>query len=219
MAKDDQDGEIQFVFLNLKGSQTTLQEALRQAGNLMNRATGPSSPPRTYIAVPVPPQALGDGNQNGGGATQQVYEVVDAEPDTPGADGSSNSNAAGAAKPQRARKAPKTPNIINDIGFGDAEVTFTDYVKQKDASNDFKRYLVIAAWLRKYKNVEAIGPAHIYTAFQFMKWPAPDDMGQPFRDMKRKHSYFENGGRNLWKITIIGLNEVDRMEAKGDEEA
>lgn len=220
MPKDSKDGKFQFVFLNLEGDQETIQEAVRQAGVILNRGMGTPQQARTLIAVPVAAQKAIEGeNQNGKNVEQQVYEVVDVDNEPVGGEESANDNGTAGAKPKRERKAPKTPKIINDIGFGDAEVTFSDYVKQKDASNDFKRYLVIAAWLRKYKETEAIGPAHIYTAFQYMKWPAPDDMGQPFRDMKRKHSYFENAGKNLWKITIIGLNEVDRMEAKGDEEA
>jgi hypothetical protein len=43
-----------------------------------------------------------------------------------------------------------------------------------------------------------------------MKWQAPDNLSQPFNDMKRLRSYFERtqGG---WAISIVGMNELDRQ--------
>lgn len=217
MAKDSKDGKFQFVFLNLEGDQETLQEALRQAGVLLNRGMNTPQQTRTLIAVPVPAQkAIGDGQQNGA-ATEQVYEVVEEE--TPATNGDTPAPASTAAKPPRKRKAPRAPSLLKDFDPNAAEVSLENFVKQKDISTNFNKYLVIAAWFKKYKEVEEIGTSHIYTCYQLLKWTAPDEMGQPFRDMKKHHSYFENGSKNgLWQITIIGLNEVDKMTPKGSTE-
>lgn len=78
---------------------------------------------------------------------------------------------------------------------------------------------MIAAWFHKYKDTEQISQSHIYTCYQLMKWKAPNNMGQIFRDMKHRNSYFEKGSENnVWKITIIGLNAVDQMNSNAVKE-
>jgi hypothetical protein len=44
-----------------------------------------------------------------------------------------------------------------------------------------------------------------------MGWKTQKDVGQPFRYM-RKRSYFEAAGRNQWKITHIGLDQLNATE-------
>jgi len=223
MAKDNK-GKFQFVFLNLEGDEETIQEAVRQAGVILNRGMSPSQPPRTLIAVPVPqPKALENGSQNGANAQGElVYEIVDEESTSTNGDASGSSAASAAAKPKRERKAPRTPALLKGFDPNAAEVSLENFASQKDTSNastQFNKYLVIAAWFKKYKEVDEISNSHIYTCFQLLKWTAPDNMSQPFWDMKGKHSYFEKGSKNgAWAITIIGLNEVDKMAAKSNTE-
>lgn len=216
MAKDKKTGKFQFVFVNLEGDDETIQEALRQVGGVLNRGMNPTT--RTLIAVPTQ-KVLADGNS--GGSLQQVYEVVDEE--TPAIDTEATaftSSTLTAPKPKKAKKAPPIPPLLKDFDPNSAEVSFVDFVNQKDISTDFNKYLVIAAWFKKYKDQDQITTSHIYTCYQLMKWKAPNDMGRPFRNMKQSRSYFEKGsGDNVWKITIIGLNEVDnKMKLKNNRE-
>jgi hypothetical protein len=222
MAKEDKDGTFQFVFLNLKGDQATIQEAVRQAGQILSGMNPSQTPTKTYIAVPVSPQQLGDGNGNANGAGQQIFEVVPEEVSTDGAENASASTTPVGANQQRPRRAPRPPAYMKDIDPNDAEVTLADFAKQKGVSNEstqYNQYLVIGAWFQKYKSIAEIKIGHIFTCYQLLKWVGPDNLGQPFRDMKKNHHYFENGSKKgLWEITIAGLNEVDRMGIKNSTE-
>lgn len=221
MAKEKKDGKFQFVFLNLEADEETIQEAVRQAGMIINRGMGnPQTPTKTLIAVPVRKE-LGDGQQNGAAAEQEVYEVIDAEADALDTNGTANPAAAAGDKPKRERRVPRTPPLLKDFDPKDADVSLEDFAKQKDTSTQINKYLVIAAWFHKYKDVKEIGPSHIRTCYQLLGWVPPDDMGGQFRTLKKpQYSFFGNGSKNgLWEITIIGLNEVEKMKPKSESSA
>lgn len=214
MSKQDKEGKIQFVFVNVEGDQATLQEALRQVGGVLNRGMNPQQP-RTLITIPVP-KNLSEGSQNGsenGDSAEQVYEVKFDDAQDTSVENNGNTSSVKNDKTKRERKAPPTPALLKDFDHNDAEITLENFAKQKNTSTQVNKYLIVAAWFKRYKEVDEISPSHIYTCFQLMKWQTPNDMGQPFRDMKKNSSYFENGSKNnIWKITIIGLNEVDKMK-------
>jgi hypothetical protein len=229
MAKDEKEGTFQFVFLNLKGDQATIQEAVRQAGQILSGMNPAQAPPtKTYIAVPVPSQQLGDGS-NGANATggtnaagQQVFEVVPEEMPTNDAE-----NGAGPATPaptkQKQRRAARPPAYMKDLDPNDAEVSLEEFARQKGVtktSTQFNQYLLIGTWFHKYKNVTEIGPSHIYTSYQLLNWTPPDNIRQPFSDMKKLHHYFEPSPKKngMWEITIKGINEVGKWEAKSGAE-
>lgn len=223
MAKDSKDGKFQFVFLNLEGDQETIQEAIRQAGVIMNRSTSAPQQARTRIAVPVQqPKALGNGQQNGDTPAQQIFEVMEEETPPTDAEDVSDVGASAAAKSTRQRRASRAPEYMKDLDPNDAEVSLEAFANQKGVSDDstqFNQYLLVGAWFHKYKDVKEIGPSHVYTCYQHLKWTAPDNIRQPFSDMKKLHHYFEPSPKKngLWEITIKGLNEVGKWEAKSAE--
>jgi hypothetical protein len=210
MAKDDQaDIEMTVIHFKTSSSNKTLEENVRAIANTLTRAL---APPTRVVTVQAPAQIAG---HNGNGAAA-VTGVVDEPADYIDVD--ADEKPAKQARQRGARKPPPTPNILNDLGLDDAEVTFKDFVQQKDISSQNKKYLVVAAWLRKYKGVNEITPDHIFTCFQYMNWKYPNDMGKPFRNMKDTKSYFDNGEQpNHWAITIVGLNRVDQMKPKSEE--
>lgn len=221
MAKDSKEGKFQFVFLNLEGDQETIQEAIRQAGVIMNRGMNNPQQPRTLIAVPVQqPKALANGN--GETPDQQFFEVMEEETPVVDAEVVSGVNSPAAAKPTRQRRAARAPEYMKDLDPNDAEVSLEAFANQKGVSKDstqFNQYLLIGAWFSKYKEVKEIGPSHVYTCYQLLNWTAPDNIRQPFSDMKKLHHYFEPSPKKngLWEITIKGLNEVGKWEAKSRE--
>ena len=207
MGKDSKDGKFQFVFVNIEGDQDTLKEALRQVGTVLHHGLKPATPARTLIAVPVS-KAIGNGSTAVNNDQSDVYEVL---PEEPTADEIPVSPAAAtAAKPKREKKAAKVPEVLS-FDPNDADVSMGDFFSQHDTSSQFNKYLVIAAWFKRHKNVDEITVSHVYTCYQLMKWQAPDNMSQPFQDMKRLRSYFDKGGQGGWCINIVGMNEVDRI--------
>jgi hypothetical protein len=224
MAKEGKDGKFQFVFLNLEGDQETIQEAIRQAGVIMNRGMSNPQQARTLIAVPVQQQkALENGHENGDAPVQQVFEVMDEDTQVIDTEATSGTSAQAAAKPPRQpRRAPRPPAYMKDLDPNDADVSLEDFVTQKGVSNDstqVNQYLVVGAWFHKYKDVKEISISHIFTCFQLLKWIAPDNIRQPFSDMRKRQHYFENGSKpGYWEITIKGINEVEKMKANNSEE-
>ena len=215
MANEKKKGKIQFVFLNLEADEETLQEALRQAGVLMSRGTG--APQRTLIAVPVKRELTDGGEDNN--QQQEVYEVIEDEPQAVNTETNGASSTAKTSKPKKDKKPPKTPALLKDFDPNDAETSFEDFVAEKDTSNQFNKYLVIAAWFKQFRQVDEIGTSHIYTCYRLMKWDWPINMAQPFQDMRRLHEYFENGSKSgLYAITIVGLKEVNKMKGKPNSE-
>jgi hypothetical protein len=211
MAKDDQaDIEMTVIHFKTKSSNKTLEENVRAIANTLTKAL---APPTRVITVPPPPQLAG-ANGNGAIPAGELIDDVDDYIDA----NSTDSKPAKQPRARAARKVPPTPNILNDLGLDEGEVTFKDFVKQKDISNQNKKYLVVAAWFKKYKGIDEITPDHIFTCFQYMEWKYPIDMGKPFRNMKDTKSYFDNGEKpNHWAITIVGLNKVDQMKSVSGE--
>ena len=114
---------------------------------------------------------------------------------------------------QRARRTPPTPKVLDDCGFGDGDPTWAKFAADKKPSTDVSRVAVVAAWFKRVKEVNTIDINHAYTAFKFVDWPTPDDIGQCFRNAKRQSNWFGTDGEGNWTINIIGLNAVDKLKA------
>ena len=74
------------------------------------------------------------------------------------------------------------------------------------------RVAVAAVWFKRYKSLDAIGIDHAYTAFKFVDWPTPDDIGQAFRNAKRGKNWFGDRRRGNWTINIVGINAIDKLK-------
>jgi hypothetical protein len=213
MPKVGKDGKFQFVFVNIEGDQETLQEALRQVGTVLNHGLKPA-PTRTLIAVPAP-KTIGNGVHSENNTDSDIYEVLPEEPTDKEPLTAGDTNSKAAAKPKREKKAGRVPELLKEFDPNAAEVSMNDFFNHHDTNSQFNKYLVIAAWFKRYKNVDEITPSHIYTCYQLMKWQAPDNLSQPFNDMKRLRSYFERT-QSGWAITIVGMNELDRQRKEAN---
>lgn len=115
------------------------------------------------------------------------------------------------AKKAANRQVPQPKALDLDLKSGDMSLkTFLDKV---NPSSTQQKYLAIAFWFKKYRNIEEIGSDHAYTCLRHMTWPVPSDPGQPFRNMKTtKYGWF-NAGKTTgtFIITHLGENVVDKM--------
>lgn len=112
----------------------------------------------------------------------------------------------------RRRYAPRTPNILSDVDLASGQMPLKTFAEQKSPSETLDRYAVIAAWFKAHRNLDEVTADHMYTCFKFLGWPSPDDVGQPLRDLKSKKRWFDKGtGKGGYKINIIGMNAVDKM--------
>lgn len=103
------------------------------------------------------------------------------------------------------------PKFLSELNLDSGDMPFKTFAEQHAPKSDNRKYVVIAAWLKKYRDADTISTDHIYTCNQKLGWRSQKDVGQPFRSMKQK-SYFEPAGRNQWKITHIGLDLLKTTE-------
>jgi hypothetical protein len=104
------------------------------------------------------------------------------------------------------------PKFLSELDLDSGSLSFKDFAEQQGPKSDNRKYLVIAAWLKKNLNIDVISPDHVYTCNQKMSWRTQKDVGQPFRYMSKKKSYFEAAGRNQWRLTHVGLDQLNAAE-------
>jgi hypothetical protein len=210
MAKEPKNAKMLVGYI--EGDQETVREALQQFGVAVGHVLNPQNK-KTVIAIPL------NGNTHSPAAAQgelQFYKVPEEETDDSDEELDVSDDSTKSKK--GTKRVPKTPEVLKDFDPNEGEVSLTEFASQKDVSGIFKKYLVVATFFKRYRDTIEISTSHIYTCFGCMGWDAPNDMSSIFRQMKKLHDYFRNGSQpGQWEITIIGLNEVDKMTAKAAE--
>jgi len=168
-------------------------------------------PARTLTTRRTTPAALPPGNGDGhldlDPEREATLEEETAEEQT------AEEQAAGPARPRAPRKYT-VPTFLSELDLDSGDMPFKTFAEQQAPKSDNRKYIVIAAWFKKYRDIDAITSDHIYTGNQKMGWKTQKDVGQPFRYMYKKKSYFEAAGRNQWRITHIGLDLLNTPEAE-----
>lgn len=207
MAKESSSGKIQFVFVNVEGDQETLQEALKQVGNALNK--GMAQQPKYIVQAPIPTKQISVNNQ----PEQPFFDVMTIEEEE-----EQEQDNTPTPKTRKPRKPPKAPPLLKEDELSSASIPFTEFATTLDVSSQYNKYLAIAYWFDKYLEVKEIGISHIYTCYQLMKWSSPTNLLLTFQNGKRHNSYFDNGAKTgYWVLTLPGKNEVDKLFKKVEE--
>jgi hypothetical protein len=218
MAKNDRPfedkGKVKFRFVEfeLEGLNSTIEESIKSIVHSMNRGSLP--PARTISPSPktANPTILPPGKDNGDAevVTQPEYvqDIESAEEETAEEVPTSRP---GASK-TTLRRYP-IPEFLSALDLDTGNPSFKAFAEEQGPKSDNRKYLVVAAWLKKNRSLDVITTDHIYTCNQKMGWKTQKDVGQPFRYMKKK-SYFETAGRNQWRITHIGLDQLESPESE-----
>jgi hypothetical protein len=118
------------------------------------------------------------------------------------------------SRPKGPRKPAATPKVL-DLDLT-SEPSLASFATKANPSSDRKRYLVVAAWFKEHRATDAIGAAHVYTAYRALKWPITiNDFAQPLRMLKHSQ-LFEQTGKGLYAINHLGLAEVDKLAKEGE---
>lgn len=204
----DDKGKVKFRFIEfeLEGLNSTIEESIKNIVHSMNRG-GPTAQRQL-------PSRAGSTSQsvmphNGASEGADVPLELDSQLDLELEESSQESKTAGGSSSKLRRYTQ--PTFLNDLDLDSGATPFKTYAEKQNPKSDNRRYLVIAGWLKKQRNLDVISPDHVYTCNQKMGWRTQKDVGQPFRYMKRK-SYFDAPGRNQWKLTHIGLDQLDKPE-------
>ena len=194
--QENEEFRIRFIEVTVKGSAATLQHAIRSVADAVGQ--------RPSIAPPTQTQALPSGSTNG----QQALDFDHVE------EGEIEETSAPATpvktQPKRNRSYA-TPQILHDLELKSGKVPFEDFCRKKNPNTDNKRYLVIAAWFKEHRNVNAVTTAHIYTCWRAMGWTNyPADFGKPFRSCKAQ-GWFKSTSDGSFEINHLGLDVVNKM--------
>ena len=113
------------------------------------------------------------------------------------------------ARDPRVRK-PRPPKVL-DLDLT-SEVSFESYANEHLPESEPDRNLVVAAWFKEHRGVDAITLDHVYTCYRAMKWPSGiDDFSWPLRSLKREQ-LMSSPGRGQYAINHLGLARVQKME-------
>jgi hypothetical protein len=162
---------------------------------IQNALRGPSQPAVRRLAAVTP--------QVNGGEPAEVEEV-DAEIIE------ETEDAASAPRQRAERKPAPTPDPL-PIDFNAFDPTLNTFVSQYKADSHQQRYLIAAAWFHDHGGVTKVTPAHIYTAYRWLKWPLTvKDFAQPLRDLKGA-GLFTSSEKGSYTLHHLGIQRVAEL--------
>lgn len=200
---------LRFVEFELEGLSSTIEESIKSIVGSMNRAGAAALPThqRANGSLASPKLAKTETHDNAESSGAEQFEM---DLETEESDGDQN--------PPATAKGPRRytqPRFLEDFDLDGGEKPFRAFAEEISPETDNHRYLVIAAWAKRYRDLESITADHVYTCYQKMSWKSQKDVGQPFRKMKTA-SLFQNPSRGQWKITHIGLDRVEHGPTDSD---
>jgi hypothetical protein len=203
-ARREDNGHARFRITIVEGEGNTV--GLQQIAQTIANAN------RTFIQYAPPPLSLPavawNGSQQGSAADSQP--VIDLADQVISARTPPKKAPSIAAK----RRSP-TPNVI-DLDLVHGKLPFVAYYHQKNpGTNHSKRYLVIAAWLKEYRQLTEITDDHVYTCYRMLNLNTVDDVGSVFRNCKKRGWFYTGSKRGAFAITHVGLNQVNDLD-KGE---
>jgi hypothetical protein len=193
----DGKGSVKFrvIEFEVQGGNESIQEGLRSIATAIARSR-PVVPP--VVVEPVKALPSTDANLDEQDASAELVQG------SPVADGN-----AGRVRP--ARRAIRSPSIL-ELDLLSGEVSLKDFCEQKSPDSDWNRYLVIAYWLKKYRDITAVTMDHIHTCYRHMGWHTPKNAAQPLRELKSKRDWLSKGAsKGEYQINHVGENEVMKM--------
>ena len=198
--------KVRFFEIEMDGDTEALQESLRTLTSAINKPV--SQGQRHFLGGMATPKQIAPTPEALEGEVLEDDEEESLENELQG------STAPVGSKPgrQRAKRTPPTPKILDDLGFDEGDPTWSAFSSSKTPDNDVLRSAVAATWFKRVKGIDAITIDHAYTAYKFVDWPTPDDIGQSFRNAKRLKNWFGTDGSGNWTINIIGINAVDKLK-------
>lgn len=204
MAKDDRAKvRMTVIHFETESSNATLEENIKAISQTLTRAL--SHPPRIIHTG----QAASHGDGSAAAAITSADDLHIEESDEQAEPVSTN----GSKKPTSARQY-RTPKIV-DLDLASGPQPLKTFLEDANPDNDIKKYLVIAYWLKKYRNINDVTMDHTYTCYRHMGagWQVPTDAAAPFRAMKRKeYGYMKSGSsKGSYTINHVGENVVEGM--------
>lgn len=204
-ASDNGTGHIKFrvIEFEIDGGNDTLAEGMKALTTALSK-----SPVTTTVVSQraLPPAAT----KHTTATTVPDVEQL-AGPDGETAELSETDTIETNASPRQKRPSapPPTPDVLSDIDLNSGKVSLKDFVSQKNPSETYARIATIAVWYKENHNIEDVNTDRIYTAYRFLDWTPPPDLGQALRNLKSSKKWFDKGeAKGGYKINMLGLSKV-----------
>lgn len=192
--KDDGQAKVKLVFVELEGSDETIQNAI----NTITRTL--SSSGTTHRSLPHVLQS-------------PAGEVVDGDIFAEEVDLDQEAGSSTVSTKKRVgtttRRKPRTMEIL-DIDLLNHEKPFREYYNAVNPKAVSKRYIMISYWLKEYPKISQINSDHIYTCLKAVNLTPPKDPTQPFRDLCQ-NGWMKSVGNGMFEITHVGEGEAMKL--------
>jgi hypothetical protein len=216
---------VRWVEVELNGSDTSIEEALRTVERMRRPVIEAPPTPKRIASTAAP--------ANGDTAPPEDATLSDkgdgTQADTPSTEPVSDSNgetsAAGdALRKKRGEGKPQDRNagikLVGDIDFvPNGKQSLKDLFAEKAPGSDMDQILVICYFLQHTAESTQIGPGHILSGFKHVGKPVPKDLKQTIRNMKEKKAWLNFTDIESIRLTTEGDNRVEHELGKGSGEA
>jgi hypothetical protein len=107
------------------------------------------------------------------------------------------------------RSAPRSPKVLADVDLT-SEPSFAAFANETKPDSHLKRNLVVAAWFKQARGVDAITMDHVYTCYRSVKWPSDiPDFGSSLRALKRNQKMTQTD--QGFVINHLAIQEVEEL--------
>lgn len=138
---------------------------------------------RPLAVRPVQKRIATSATDNGLVDAEQEIEIDVAEDEVSSENGASAPSAPKA--PRGKRTYPTPPTVDIDLDSGDKP--FSTFASEKNPQSHLDKYLVVAEWLRAFRNTAPITAGHVRTCYIGADWTFDvQDPNQPLRALKKE---------------------------------
>ena len=197
--------KVRFIMLEADGDSSDLQHIAQAITNALR-------PPviQQMAALPATHSLPRNGNHPPAAPGVEDPQTIDVELADTGT--SDDLPAPKKASGNGAKRAYPAPTVL-DLDLTSGDMPFLRYYREKNPKEHSKKYLVIAAWFKEYRQLDEISDDHIYTCYKFLKMNVTNDIGSHFRGGKKNGWYRPGSQRGWYAINHIGLNQVNDLNA------
>jgi hypothetical protein len=210
MARDEKGPDkgrvkVRVIEFEMDASNQTLRDSIRDIVGAIGRGPAALVNRSSTPALKNPASNLSDGaDQEPIDQPIEEFSDIASDPEeTPGR----------IAKP---RSPPRSPVVLDTLDLTSGNEPLKPFLQaHSNNDNDNQRYLLIAYWLKTYRNIPEVTMDHVHTAYRLMGWSTPADASLPLRGMKNQGLFKKGTGKGAYAIIHIGENRIIELTQKG----
>jgi hypothetical protein len=192
-------GTARFRFVLLEGEfpEGDLSEVTQAIQNALKPQTQIIQ--QRVVSTPVQNPSISDGRG----------EIIDAEEALPADAEIESSKPASRSTRTTKPRTFRSPEVL-DLDLT-SEPSWRDYATEKSPKAEVEKNLVVAAWFKEHRGVDAITADHVYTCYRYMNWStSAEDFGATLRACKGR-KFMNSAGTGEYAINHLGIDRVNNL--------